>query len=429
MSQFDVVVIGAGAAGLFCAGAAGQRGLKVLLLDHAPKVAEKIRISGGGRCNFTNREVGPANFISENPHFCRSALAGFTPQDFLAMIERHGIAWHEKHKGQLFCDRRAEDIIQMLLKECDAGGVVRKQPCAVQAVRQQALAMDGASQGFELDTDQGLVTAQQVVIATGGLSIPKIGATDFGQRLAEQFGHSIVPLRPALVPLTFAAEQWAPFVPLAGISLAVEISTTPRTDAAESGKRKKAANTVLLEDLLFTHRGLSGPAVLQISSYWQPGQPLTINLTPTRDLAASLKEAKTGSRKQLSTQWGLSLGEAVPQRLAQTWLTQQTASNPALRADAPLAELKDKDLEDLGHSANAWSITPNGTEGYAKAEVTAGGVDTRELSSQTMESKRVPGLYFIGEVVDVTGWLGGYNFQWAWASAMACARALSPQQD
>jgi predicted Rossmann fold flavoprotein len=429
MSQFDVVVIGAGAAGLFCAGAAGQRGLKVLLLDHAPKVAEKIRISGGGRCNFTNREVGPANFISENPHFCRSALAGFTPQDFLAMIERHGIAWHEKHKGQLFCDRRAEDIIQMLLKECDAGGVVRKQPCAVQAVRQKALDENGASQGFELDTDQGLITARQVVIATGGLSIPKIGATDFGQRLAEQFGHRIVPLRPALAPLTFAAEQWAPFVPLAGISLAVEISTTPRTDAPEGSKRKKAANTVFLEDLLFTHRGLSGPAVLQISSYWQPGQPLTINLTPTRDLAASLKEAKTGSRKQLSTQWGLSLGEAVPQRLAQTWLTQQAASNPALRADAPLAELKDKDLDTFGQSANAWSITPNGTEGYAKAEVTAGGVDTRELSSQTMESKRVPGLYFIGEVVDVTGWLGGYNFQWAWASAMACARALSPQQD
>jgi predicted Rossmann fold flavoprotein len=429
MSQFDVVVIGAGAAGLFCAGAAGQRGLKVLLLDHAPKVAEKIRISGGGRCNFTNREVGPANFISENPHFCRSALAGFTPQDFLAMIERHGIAWHEKHKGQLFCDRRAEDIIQMLLKECDAGGVVRKQPCAVQGVRQMALDENGASQGFELDTDQGLVTALQVVIATGGLSIPKIGATDFGQRLAEQFGHRIVPLRPALVPLTFAAEQWAPLVPLAGISLAVEISATPRTDANVGGKRKKAATTVFMEDLLFTHRGLSGPAVLQISSYWQPGQPLTINLTPTRDLAASLKEAKTGSRKQLSTQWGLSLGEAVPQRLAQTWLTRQAESNPALRADAPLAELKDKDLEELGQSANGWSITPNGTEGYAKAEVTAGGVDTRELSSQTMESKRVPGLYFIGEVVDVTGWLGGYNFQWAWASAMACARGLSTVQD
>jgi hypothetical protein len=432
MFEFDVVVIGAGAAGLFCAGAAGQRGLKVLLLDHASKVAEKIRISGGGRCNFTNRDVGPANFISENPHFCRSALAGFTPQDFLAMIARHGIPWHEKHKGQLFCDRRAEDIIQMLLQECDAGGVTRRQPCAVQAVRQRSSGDDGAPQGFELDTDAGLVTAKQVVIATGGLSIPKIGATDFGQRLATQFGHRIVPLRPALVPLTFASAQWAPFVPLAGVSLEVEIGTQTDTSVA-GGKRKKAAATVFLEDLLFTHRGLSGPAVLQISSYWQPGQPLHINLTPTRDLATSLKEAKTGSRKQLSTQWGLSLGEAVPQRLAQTWLAEQATSNPALRADAPLAELKDKDLEALGQSANAWSITPNGTEGYAKAEVTAGGVDTRELSSQTMESKRVPGLYFIGEVVDVTGWLGGYNFQWAWASAMACARALvsqaSTQQD
>jgi hypothetical protein len=426
MFEFDVVVIGAGAAGLFCAGAAGQRGLKVLLLDHAAKVAEKIRISGGGRCNFTNRDAGPANFISENPHFCRSALAGFTPQDFLAMVARHGIPWHEKHKGQLFCDRRAEDIIQMLLKECDAGGVTRRQPCGVQAVRPGSPVDDGAQQGFELDTDAGLVTARQVVIATGGLSIPKIGATDFGQRLAAQLGHRIVPLRPALVPLTFTAEQWAPFVPLAGVSLEVEIGTQA-AGLPEGGKRKKVQGTVFLEDLLFTHRGLSGPAVLQISSYWQPGQPLNINLTPTRDLAAGLKEAKTGSRKQLSTQWGLSLGEAVPQRLAQTWLAQQAAANPALRADAALAELKDKDLEALGQSANAWSITPDGTEGYAKAEVTAGGVDTRELSSQTMESKRVPGLYFIGEVVDVTGWLGGYNFQWAWASAMACARALLPR--
>ncbi|MDO9237456.1 MAG: NAD(P)/FAD-dependent oxidoreductase [Aquabacterium sp.] len=427
MSKFDVVVIGAGAAGLFCAGAAGQRGLKVLLLDHAPKVAEKIRISGGGRCNFTNREVSPANFISENAHFCRSALAGYTPQHFIALMESHGIAWHEKHKGQLFCDRSSGDIIEMLIKECDVGGVVRQQPCGVQAIR----CTDATTQPghrFELDTSNGLVHAHQLVIATGGLSIPKIGATDFGQRLAAQWGHTIVPLRPALVPLTFTAEQWAPLVPLAGISLQVEVSASLQNTAA-GGKRKKTEPPLFLEDLLFTHRGLSGPAILQISTYWHAGQALTINLTPTIDLASSLKQAKTGSRKQLSTQWGQSLGDAVPQRLAQTWLTQQSNTNTALRTDALLAELKDKDLEALGRSANAWSITPSGTEGYAKAEVTAGGVDTRELSSQTMESKRVPGLFFIGEVVDVTGWLGGYNFQWAWSSAMACARALTPQPD
>ncbi len=427
MSKFDVVVIGAGAAGLFCAGVAGQRGLSVLLLDHASKVAEKIRISGGGRCNFTNREVTPANFLGENPHFCRSALAGFTPQHFLSLIERHGIAWHEKHKGQLFCDHSANDIIQMLLKECDAGGVVRRQPCAVHAVRPTG---DGGTHEagtrarFELDTDAGLIEAHQVVIATGGLSIPKIGATDFGQKLAARLGHRIVPLRPALVPLTFSAAQWAPFVSLAGVSLEVEISTPAA--APEGGKRKKNAPVTFLEDLLFTHRGLSGPGVLQISSYWQAGQPLSINLAPQRDLADSLKQAKTGSRKQLSTQWGLALGEAVPQRLAQTWLAQQALLHPSLKPDAALAELKDKDLDTLGLAANAWSITPDGTEGYAKAEVTAGGVDTRDLSSQTMESKLIPGLHFIGEVVDVTGWLGGYNFQWAWASAMACARALTP---
>ncbi len=423
MLTFDVVVIGAGAAGLFCAGAAGQRGLKVLVLDHAPKVAEKIRISGGGRCNFTNREVGPANFISENSHFSRSALAGYTPQDFIALVERHGIAWHEKHKGQLFCDRSANDIVQMLLKECEAGQVTRWQPCGVHAVRPKATPSDDGSR-FELETDQGAVSARNVVIATGGLSIPKIGATDFGQRLAASLGHRIVPLKPALVPLTFTPEQWAPLVPLAGVALAVEIGTSQPGDVA-GGKRKKNAPPAFMEDLLFTHRGLSGPGVLQISSYWQAGQPLRINLAPQRELASELKQAKVGSRKQLSTAWSHALGEAVPQRLAQTWLSQLGESHPTLRADAPIAELKDKDLDALGQSANAWDIVPNGTEGYAKAEVTAGGVDTNELSSRTMESKLVPGLHFIGEVVDVTGWLGGYNFQWAWASAMACARALA----
>jgi predicted Rossmann fold flavoprotein len=422
MDAYDVVVIGAGAAGLFCAGVAGQRGLRVLVLDHAAKVAEKIRISGGGRCNFTNREATPANFLGDNPHFCRSALAGYTPADFIALVEQHGIRWHEKHKGQLFCDHRADDIIQMLLKECDAGGVTRWQPCAVKAVRPQTDASAGQPR-FELDTDQGLIKAHQVVIATGGPSIPKIGATDFGQRLAAQLGHRIVPLRPALVPLTFDPQVWAPFVPLAGISLEVEVSA-PMPEG-QGGKRKKGGSMVFLEDLLFTHRGLSGPAILQISSFWQPGQALTLNLAPQRDLADSLKQAKAGSRKQLSTQWASSLGDAVPQRLAQTWLAKVATALPSLKPDAALAELKDKDLDALGQSANAWQLLPSGTEGYAKAEVTAGGVDTKELSSRTMESQLVPGLYFIGEVVDVTGWLGGYNFQWAWASAMACARALT----
>ncbi|MFT3856621.1 MAG: NAD(P)/FAD-dependent oxidoreductase [Aquabacterium sp.] len=422
MSRFDVVVIGAGAAGLFCAGMAGQRGLKVLVLDHAAKVAEKIRISGGGRCNFTNRDATPANFLSENPHFCRSALAGYTPQDFIALVDRHGIAWHEKHKGQLFCDHRSEDIIQMLLRECETGRVERRQPCSVKAVRAQG---DAGPSRFEVDTDAGTVHAHQIVVATGGLSIPKIGASDFGHRLARQFGHRVVPLRPALVPLTFDATHWTPFASLAGLSLEVDIAALPPAPQTGATKRNKAAQAHFLEDLLFTHRGLSGPAVLQISSFWQEGQPLRIDLCPGRHLADLLKAAKSGSRKQLSSAWGLCLGDAVPQRLAQTWLAQQTLSHPALRPEAALAELKDKDLDALASAANAWTITPNGTEGYAKAEVTAGGVDTRELSSQTLESRLMPGLHFIGEVVDVTGWLGGYNFQWAWSSAAACARALA----
>ena len=423
MFSHDVVIIGAGAAGLFCAATAGQRGLKVLLLDHAPKVAEKIRISGGGRCNFTNRDVSVANFIGENPAFCRSALAGFTPQDFIAMVERHGIAWHEKHRGQLFCDRRSDDIIKMLLDECERGGVVRWQPCAVHAIRPQADAAPGTR--FEIDTDRGVVRSHQLVIATGGPSIPKIGATDAGQRWAAELGHRVVPLRPALVPLTFDSASWEPFRELAGVSLEVVIETPTAVPApTRGGKAKGPQRARFTEDLLFTHRGLSGPAVLQISSHWQSGQPLTINLSPQHELASELKGAKLGSRKQLSTAWGIALGEAVPQRLAQAWLADIAQRHPQLQAQAPLAELKDKDLDALGQAANAWSIVPNGTEGYAKAEVAAGGVDTRELNQQSMESRLVPGLHFIGEVVDVTGWLGGYNFQWAWASAMACARSL-----
>lgn len=399
--NFDAVVIGAGAAGLFCAGQAGQRGLDVLLLDHAEKVAEKIRISGGGRCNFTNRDAGPANFLSANPAFCRSALARYTPADFIALVRRHGIAFHEKHRGQLFCDDSSEQIIRLLLGECAAGRVTHWQPCAVQALRHGAA-------GFELDTTRGPVRARQVVVATGGLSIPKIGATDFGYRLAKQFGHRLIETRPALVPLTFDADAWAPFVPLAGVSLEVAIETG-------SGR----ARGHFVEDMLFTHRGLSGPAVLQISSYWRPGEALRIHLGAGADLGERLREAKAVSRRQL----GNELATWLPQRLATAWLAAQ-----GLPAERPMPELRDRDLERLAQALSRWSITPTGTEGYRKAEVTAGGVDTRELDSRSMASRRVPGLHFIGEVVDVTGWLGGYNFQWAWASASACAQALAAAQ-
>jgi predicted Rossmann fold flavoprotein len=398
MHSYDVVVIGAGAAGLFCAGIAGQRGARVLLIDHAEKLAEKIRISGGGRCNFTNRDAGPANFLSENPNFCRSALARYTPQDFIGLVQRHRIAWHEKHKGQLFCDESAEDIIGMLLRECEQGGVTRWQPCSVAAVR-------GEPERFELDTARGPVRCRRVVIATGGLSIPKIGATDFGYRIARQFGHSIQETRPALVPLTFDPVTWAPFAALSGLSLAVRI---------EAGSVK--ARGEFHEDLLFTHRGLSGPAVLQISSFWQAGTPLRIDLAPGRDLGAELLAAKRDSRRQLANE----LAELIPRRLAEAWL----APTPELGAK-PLPDQRDRDLAGLAERLQRWELKPQGSEGYRKAEVTAGGVDTRELSSQTLQSQRVPGLFFIGEVVDVTGWLGGYNFQWAWASAAACAGALA----
>jgi predicted Rossmann fold flavoprotein len=404
LKRVDVVVIGAGAAGLFCAAQAGQRGARVLLIDHADKIAEKIRISGGGRCNFTNRDATPANFHSRNPHFCRSALARYTSQDFIGLVQRHRIAFHEKHRGQLFCDDSSQQVIDLLLRECEDGNVERWQPCAVRAVR----ARDGAGERaprFELDTDRGPVEARSVVVATGGLPVPKIGATDFGLRLAKQFGHAIVEPRPALVPLVFDAAEWAPFVALAGVSLEVEIS---------SGTGKQRAR--FLEDLLFTHRGLSGPAVLQASSYWQPGETLQIAFVPGTDWPEMLARAKATSRRQL----GNELATHLPQRLAQAWL-----ARGGLPEDRPMPEVADKPLRQLAESLSAWRIAPSGTEGWKKAEVMAGGVDTREIDSKTMESKRAPGLHFIGEVVDVTGWLGGYNFQWAWASGYACAEALA----
>ena len=400
MTEFDVAIIGAGAAGLHCAGVAGQLGLDVLLIDHADKVAEKIRISGGGRCNFTNRDTSPENFLSSNPNFCRSALARYTPQDFIALLQRHGIAWHEKHKGQLFCDHSSEDIITLLLRECGAGRVTRWQPCHTSGVQQ------GAG-GYTLTTDRGTARARRLVIATGGLSIPKIGASDFGYRVARQFGHPIVDTRPALVPLTFNASTWEPFVQLAGLSLPVRVQTG-------SGKTRGA----FLEDLLFTHRGLSGPAILQISSYWQPGTPIRVDLAPQATLQVALAEAKRSSRRKLVNE----LSELVPRRLAERWLQDQ----PDL-AERLMPDQRDRELGALAAQLHDWSLTPDGTEGYRKAEVTSGGVDTRELDSKSMESKRTGGLHFIGEVVDVTGWLGGYNFQWAWASATACARAMAEQ--
>jgi predicted Rossmann fold flavoprotein len=398
--QFDVAVIGAGAAGMMCAAVAGQRGRKVVLIDHAPRLAEKIRISGGGRCNFTNIDVGPQNFLSKNPHFCRSALSRYTPQDFLGLLKRYRIAYHEKHKGQLFCDRSAEDIIDMLKSECEVGGVTWRMPCKVSAIGK-------AGDAFRIDTDGGEILAGSVVIASGGLSIPKIGATDFAYRIAKQFGLKLVEPRPALVPLTFDSAAWQPFVPLAGIALPVEI---------ETGAKKARGH--FREDLLFTHRGLSGPAVLQISSFWEPGAQLTINLLPEIDVAAALIEGKTTIRKTLGNQ----MAQWLPARLAEGWL----AAND-FDADARVADMPDRELRRLGQSINCWSLVPAGSEGYRKAEVTRGGIDTAELSQQSMMAGKVPGLYFIGEAVDVTGWLGGYNFQWAWASGMAAGLALGEQ--
>ena len=404
MQTCDVVIVGAGAAGLFCAGVAGQLGLSVLLVDHSLKVAEKIRISGGGRCNFTNRNIDVSaphkHFLSENPHFCRSALSRYTAQDFIELMQSYDIPFHEKHKGQLFCDRSAEDLIQMLLKECDKGGVQRWHGCGVKSVSQ-------SDNGYQLQTDQGEVQAGAVVIATGGLSIPQIGATDFGYRIAEQFGLRLVARRPGLVPLTFDGNEWAPYVSLAGLSLPVSI---------ETGAKKTRMS--FDEDLLFTHRGLSGPAVLQISSYWREGQPLHLNLAPQEDIEGSLMQAKVRSKKLIANE----LGAWVPHRLADAWVAQDP------QWQRPVAEASDKALAQLAQKLSHWPLTPNGSEGYKKAEVTLGGVDTRDLSSQTMESKQ-PGLYFIGEVVDVTGWLGGYNFQWAWASAFACAQALKQKHE
>ncbi|WP_296944402.1 NAD(P)/FAD-dependent oxidoreductase [uncultured Massilia sp.] len=399
--QYDVAVIGAGAAGMMCAAVAARRGKRVVLADHATKLAEKIRISGGGRCNFTNINAGPQHYLSENPHFCRSALSRYTAQDFLALVKKHRIGYHEKHRGQLFCDDSAEQIIRMLKDECDAGGVHWRMPCRVTAVEKGA-------EGFRIDTDHDPILAANVVVATGGLSIPKIGATDLGYRIAKHFGLKTIETRPGLVPLTFDGPSWQPFVPLAGIALEVDVETG-------SGKGRNARRGYFREDLLFTHRGLSGPAILQISSYWQPGTPIVLNLLPEIDVAEELISSKTSVKKQL----GNLLSQWLPARLADGLLTAN-----GLAPDARLPDMADAKLRRLGDAINRWAIVPTGSEGYKKAEVTLGGVDTRELSQQSMMANKVPGLYFIGETVDVTGWLGGYNFQWAWASGVAAGNAI-----
>jgi predicted Rossmann fold flavoprotein len=408
MKSFDVVIVGAGAAGLFCAGVAAQQGLHVLMLDHSEKVAEKIRISGGGRSNFTNKELDVRaphkHFLGDNPQFCRSALSRYTPQDFVTLVQKHNIPFHEKHKGQLFCDRSAEDLIQMLLTECQSGAnggsVTRWQPCSLKDIRYSDAASE--AQRYEVDTSHGTVQAAAVVVATGGLSIPKIGATDIGYRLAKQFNLRVVAPRPGLVPLTFDESAWTPYAQLSGLSLPVRI---------ETGAKKTLQS--FDEDLLFTHRGLSGPGVLQISSYWQAGSDLRINLAPEINLPEALMAAKQHSKKLIANE----LNAWVPSRLADTWANQDIAWQ------RPVIEASDKALHLLAQRLNSWALMPTGTEGYKKAEVTVGGVDTRDLSQQSMESKQ-PGLYFIGEVVDITGWLGGYNFQWAWSSAHACGKAL-----
>lgn len=412
-SAFDVAVIGAGAAGMMTAAVAGQRGLRVVLIDHAEKLAEKIRISGGGRCNFTNIGTTPAQFISRNPHFCRSALVGYGPRDFLDLVDRHGIRWHEKHRGQLFCDDSSEQIIEMLRTECDDAGVAWRMPCSVQAIERTEAA-------FQLQTSTSGIEARQLVLASGGMAIPQLGASDFALRIARQFGLRVVEPRPALVPLVFDSAQWAPFAELSGVALEVVLSNVPDGAApARRGTKKGGPQTTsFLEDLLFTHRGLSGPGILQISTFWNPGEAIEIDLAPGTDLAAALLAAKPGSRQQLSTV----LGGLWPKRLAEQWLEHEAGG----MATARLADVADKRLLALAERIHRWRLVPAGTAGYRKAEVMRGGVDTDELDQRSMQARKVTGLYFVGEAVDVTGWLGGYNFQWAWSSAVACGQALQP---
>jgi len=389
IAEFDVVVIGGGAAGMMCAATAGQRGRRVLLVEHHGAIGEKIRISGGGRCNFTNVGAGPANYLSANPDFCRSALARYTPRDFIALVDRHRIRWHEKKLGQLFCDDTALDIIRMLKAECERARVAWRHPCPVDGVTREG-------DRWRVDTPQGAVQAASLVIATGGLTVPKIGATPFGYRLAAQFGLAVVPPRPALVPLAFPPDLLARYGNLAGLSLDAEV---------------RCGGARFREALLVTHRGLSGPSILQISSWWDGSEPIAIDLLPGVDAAGWL-----ASHARSDARLDTLLAERLPRRFAQAWC----------EAHGVARRMRDIDAGALARAAAAlacWQVQPSGTLGYAKAEVTLGGVDTRALASKTMAARDVPGLHFIGEVVDVTGWLGGYNFQWAWSSGFAAGQS------
>ena len=389
----DVIIIGAGAAGLMCGAIAGQTGTSVIILDHADRAGEKIRISGGGRCNFTNLHCGPDNFISQNPHFAKSALSRYTQFDFLDLVERYKIKWHEKTKGQLFCDGRSQEIIDMLLAECNAAGNEIR-------LGTQVLGVEKLGDGFVVTTPTQTLASHSLVIACGGPSIPKMGGTGFGYKIAKQFGLNVVDPVPALVPLTFTDQLKEPIAALSGVSV----------DTIVSNERASFD-----EALLFTHRGLSGPAILQISSYWDSGEAITVNMAPGRDTLAELKAAKAQTPRLSPEKW---LTSHLPARLA--------AHLSAQFRYERLADMPDRELTNLALQVSAWHIRPAGTEGYRKAEVTRGGLDTDELSSKTMEARKVAGLYFIGEVVDVTGHLGGHNFQWAWASGVACGRALTP---
>jgi predicted Rossmann fold flavoprotein len=385
----DVIIVGAGAAGLMCAIEAGKQGRSVLVLDHNKKVGEKILISGGGRCNFTNRDTSPSNFISQNPHFCKSALTRYTTTDFISLIEKYGIQYHEREHGQLFCNGSAKQVIQMLLEECRKANVEIHTGINITKIIKE--------ESFELITDTSRLVTSSLVIATGGLSIPKMGASNYGFKIAEQFCINIVSLKPGLVPFTFHSSDFDDFKDLSGISIDAKV---------------RCNEVSFRENMLLTHRGLSGPAILQISSYWNPGDSISVNLLPGTNILDVLKENHQ-SKKQLAT----ILEQFLPVRFIKVWLEQRGGSKP-------LNQYSPSELKELVRHVSDWQITPSGTEGYTKAEVTVGGIDTDELSSKTMESKKVPGLYFIGEVVDVTGWLGGYNFQWAWSSGWAAGQVV-----
>ena len=392
----DVLVIGGGAAGLMCALTAGRRGRRVLVVEHANRVGKKILMSGGGRCNFTNTGTTPANYISANPHYCKSALARYTPADFIDMVDRHGIAWHEKELGQLFCDDSSKQIVKMLVDECEAAGVRIETSCSVERAQH-------TDEGFRLHTTRGSFSTPALVVACGGLSIPSMGASGFGYELARQFGHTVLPTRAGLVPLTLTGKHQEHLQDLSGVALPVEASCNGRN---------------FRNFMLITHRGVSGPSILQISSYWQPGDELCLDLLPGQDALEVLQQLQ---RERPAAELRTVLGDLLPkrfaQRLCEIWLS-------PLKPQRPMKQFNLSELKQVAAQLQAWPLIASGTEGYRTAEVTLGGVDTDELSSSTMQSKKIAGLYFIGEVVDVTGWLGGYNFQWAWASGHAAGNAV-----